>query len=415
MAAPMLVGLIILAQVGELHRYLNRTQQILGQFFAQIRFDDFTGVLAPSDQHPLSLDLKAHMETVLDQFRFIRLEKEETYRYLEQVIQQMAVPTLAISGDEVTFLNAAARHLLGIGHIRQFSELPQQIQALFSRLKPGRKESFRWQQGGESFQLLAQRSVFKLQTRTHALFSLQDIRAEIDQTELKAWHKLTRVLHHEIMNSVTPLLTLTEAIENQLFDTEETYQGATLPAPQQKDLLAALRLLQGRSEALQHFIADYKSATQLPLPKPKSIAVSVFLENICRLFQQNALQQGVKLHPHCLPADMDLQADEELTEQILINLIINALHSLEGKEQGEIRLTGRQNLLGEVEIQVFDNGQGIPAEQIDEIFIPFFTTKQTGSGLGLAISRQIMQAHGGSLTVESSETLGTVFTLRFPA
>ncbi|MEO1449070.1 MAG: ATP-binding protein [Bacteroidota bacterium] len=413
-AAPVLVGIIILAQIFDLNRYLNRTQQALEQFFRQVAYDDFTQEVALPDRSQTSVDLQQQMQEVVAQFQAIRLEKEESFRYLEQVIQHLGVPTLALHDQQIRYMNAAARRLLGTGFIREVRELPGPIRKLLQELRPGQQENIRWLHQGESMQLLASRSEFKLQTQTHSLLTLQDIQAEIDQTELKAWHKLTRVLHHEIMNSVTPMLTLAETVKHQLFNSTDQYVGALLDNEQQQDLRKALRLLHNRGENLQHFVSDYKAATQLPLPKRTRLDIKPFLQDISGLLLAYTRQSDITLRVSCESASLTIQADRELLEQVLINLILNAVQALQGQPDALIEIAGRENLLGIIEISVRDNGPGIAPGQLEEIFVPFYTTRPDGSGLGLAISKQIMQAHGGQLIAQSTPGQGAIFTLRFP-
>ncbi len=245
------------------------------------------------------------------------------------------------------------------------------------------------------------------------MISYQNVNEAIDKTESQAWQKLLSVLTHEIMNSITPISSLTstlrEILDHDMTKTDNHYE---LQSEGAEDLREGLTTIENRSKGLIKFIDAYREYTSLPHPKIKSIRVKDLLEKVAQFMKPELKKTSIQFGYHCESEYITIQGDEEMIEQVLINLIKNAIEALESSTDPRIELNGafRDNA---VSIDVIDNGSGIIPEAIERIFIPFFTTKKTGSGIGLALSRQIMQMHNGSLTVKSEPDVKTIFTLNF--
>ncbi|HCW06944.1 MAG TPA: hypothetical protein DGG95_06225 [Cytophagales bacterium] len=242
---------------------------------------------------------------------------------------------------------------------------------------------------------------------------MQNIQTELQKQELEAWQNLTRVLRHEIINSITPISSLTstlrEILDHELVKKENDYE---MKGDVADDLREGLSTIESRSKGLIKFIDAYREYTSLPQPKIKTVLLKELIEKTAQFMRQQLKNTSLEFSSSYSSEYLTIQADAEMIEQVLINLIKNAIESLLQNEHGKIELIGTydgQNVL----IQVIDNGPGIIPEAINRIFVPFFTTKKSGSGIGLALSRQIMQMHDGSLTVESEPNVKTVFTLRF--
>jgi signal transduction histidine kinase len=253
----------------------------------------------------------------------------------------------------------------------------------------------------------------RIRGNTVKLVTLQNIQTELQKQELEAWQNLTRVLRHEIMNSITPISSLTstlrEILEQDLIKKEDTYE---LKPEGADDLREGLTTIESRSKGLIKFIDAYREYTSVPQPKLKSIRIKDLIEKVAQLLRPEFKKTSIQFTYKSDSEYLTIQADEEMIEQVLINLIKNAIEALENVPNGKIVLTGTVND-NVVIIEVTDNGPGIIPEAIERIFIPFFTTKKSGSGIGLALSRQIMQMHNGSLTVKSEPDVKTTFTLNF--
>jgi two-component system, NtrC family, nitrogen regulation sensor histidine kinase NtrY len=236
---------------------------------------------------------------------------------------------------------------------------------------------------------------------------LQNIQTELQQQEVESWQNLTRVLRHEIMNSMTPIVSLVgtmRLIVNEDIEKSTTDQEAV------NDLKEALHTLEKRSKGMMQFVNAYRDFTTLPKPVFSNLNVKELLQDVVQLLQTDLTSNGVLWELSVKPETLIAKADSSQIQQVLINLIKNASESFSTQNSRLIKLDAysNENL---VMIDITDNGDGIEPEALDNIFIPFYTTKKTGSGIGLSLSRQILQQHGGQLNVSSQVGKGTVFTL----
>ena len=243
---------------------------------------------------------------------------------------------------------------------------------------------------------------------------MQNIQSELQQQELEAWQNLTRVLRHEIMNSITPISSLTstlrEILDQDLVKGRENYYEMNQESAD--DLREGLSTIENRSKGLIKFVDAYREYTSLPTPKFKAVLLKDMIDKVAQLMKTDIKKTTIEFTHACDSEYLTIEADEEMIEQVLINLIKNAVEAIGNQENGKIELIGKYSD-NTVLIEVHDNGPGIIKEALVRVFVPFFTTKKTGSGIGLSLSRQIMQLHHGNLTVESEPNVSTVFTLRF--
>ncbi|MFK7926310.1 MAG: PAS domain-containing sensor histidine kinase, partial [Bacteroidia bacterium] len=260
-----------------------------------------------------------------------------------------------------------------------------------------------------------QATAFKLKGQGFKLVSLQDIQVELEEKEIDTWQKLIRVLTHEIMNSVTPIVSLTKVTHSILSETEGSPRAAKMLSEEEiQDILDSILTIENRSKGLLHFVHAYRSLTRIPPPQIQDINASEILNRIITLLKPEMDRRGIALQLSVPERGLNLQIDPQLIEQVLINLLKNAMEAVESTKSPEIHLIVRQRKDGRPQIIVQDNGQGIHPELIDKIFIPFFTTKPKGSGIGLSLSRQIMRLHKGNIEMQTSDQNGTHFFLNFP-
>ena len=247
---------------------------------------------------------------------------------------------------------------------------------------------------------------FKLREVPYKLISFQNIQKELEEKELDAWQKLIRILTHEIMNSVTPITSLASSINSLIADNSKT-----LDEEEMEDIRDGIYAIQKRGEGLLHFTETYRSLTKIPPPKFQLVEAQPLLERLHILFKPVLKKYGVQLNLK-LPSNMVVFiADVELIEQVIINLLKNAIEAAREVTNPTIEIRATKTNEGKTFIEIQDNGKGIPQEVLDKIFVPFFTTKKEGSGIGLSLSRQIMRLHKGNIDVNSVIGKGTVFTL----
>jgi nitrogen fixation/metabolism regulation signal transduction histidine kinase len=313
----------------------------------------------------------------------------------------------------VELMNTNAKRFIGFSNLKNIQELADKNPKLFvalNEVQPGKSSLYK---SGNEFLLTIQATELRVRGNTIKLVTLQNIQTELQKQELEAWQNLTRVLRHEIMNSITPISSLTstlrEILDQDLIRKENHYE---LKDEGAEDLREGLSTIENRSKGLIQFIDAYREYTSLPTPKLKSISLKEMVEKVASLMRPEIKKTNIQLSTICQSDYITVQADEEMIGQVLINLVKNALEAIGQTENGKIEIIG--SVVDNVPvIEVIDNGPGIIPEAINRIFVPFFTTKKTGSGIGLALSRQIMQMHNGSLSVQSELGVKTMFTLRF--
>ncbi|MBL7871631.1 MAG: GHKL domain-containing protein [Cyclobacteriaceae bacterium] len=410
-----LTSFIIVGQLVELYRFTSQTNRKLTRFLESVKYSDFLSGFANDNKLGRSFrELNTAFNEVLEAFRNTRTEKEEHWQYLNTIVQQVRTGIISFDPDgQVQLMNTNAKRFIGIASLKNVNELADTNPKLYQALMEVQSGKSTLYKSGNEYLLTLQATELRIRGNTVKLVTLQNIQNELQKQELDAWQNLTRVLRHEIMNSITPISSLTstlrEILDHDMTKTENHYELQTEGA---EDLREGLTTIENRSKGLIKFIDAYREYTSLPQPKIKSIRVKDLLEKVAQFMKPELKKTSIQFGYHCESEYITIQGDEEMIEQVLINLIKNAMEALENTKDARIELNGffRDNA---VSIEVIDNGSGIIPEAIDRIFIPFFTTKKTGSGIGLALSRQIMQMHNGSLLVKSEPDVKTVFTLNF--
>jgi nitrogen fixation/metabolism regulation signal transduction histidine kinase len=408
-----LMSIIVIGQLVELYYFTSLTNRKLTRFLESVKYQDFISGFATDNKLGRSFkDLNLAFNEVLEAFRKARSEKEEHWQYLNTVVQQVRTGIVSFDSDgNVQLINSNAKKFLGLSAIKNLSELLQTNPKIFESLnevEPGKSVLYK----GNDFHLTIHATELRIRGNTVKLITLQNIQTELQKQELEAWQNLTRVLRHEIMNSITPISSLTSTLREILdHDMAKVNSHYELKAEGAEDLREGLGTIENRSKGLIKFIDAYREYTSLPQPKLKSIRLKDLIDNVTVLMKTELRKPNIEFETHCESDYLTIQADEEMIEQVIINLLKNAIESLNG-EGGKISVIGRYSESAVI-IEVADNGPGIIKEAIGKIFVPFFTTKKTGSGIGLSLSRQILQMHNGSLTVESEPGVRTVFSLRF--
>lgn len=414
--APGILGVIILIQIIEMIYFVNSINQKLARFLDSIRFNDFSSSFTSDSQKGGSFrQVNVAFNEVMNVFKQTRAEKEEQMLFLQIIIQHINTGIISFnSSGQIGVINNAAKHLLQIPQFRDISDLGKLSPKLLKEvlgMKPGKRIS---EKVDESLHLIIQTTSLKMGGQSWTLLSLQNINAELQSNELEAWQNLTKVLRHEIMNSITPISSLVDSLRTIL--DEDSYvqqEGFLIKKDGFQDMQEGLETIANRSRGLVTFVNAYRDYTNIPKPNKQLIKVNTLFENVLSLMKEELKNAEVKVEVKINPEDFDLSCDVDQITMILINLIKNASESLLNQADRTIWLSAlNQGDMGTI-IQVEDRGPGIVPEALERIFVPFYTTKKTGSGIGLAISRQIMNLHKGSLQVKSKPNEKTVFTLSF--
>jgi nitrogen fixation/metabolism regulation signal transduction histidine kinase len=415
---PFLVGAVILIEVFTLIRYVDRTNRDLTSFLESIRFAEFTRTFKIEGMGSSFDELNRAFNDVISDFQKVRSEKEEHFHYLQSIVQNIDVAILAYRKDgTIEMINKAAKKLFQIHSLKNIKGLEQLSPELVNTLlhiNPGENALVKVQDQDDILQLAVYSTEFKIKDKLIVLSTINNIQNVLEEQETEAWQKLIRVLTHEIMNSITPIASLSSTLEIMLKGiTENGNVKEELDINTVMEILQALQTINKRSTGLLHFVNTYRNLTRIPKPNFKIFPVQELFKNIYLLMEEELAASKINFVTRIEPDNLMVSADEQLIEQVIINLIRNSVHALENKPNPTIELKAFYNKRGRVTMQVTDNGTGILPEVLDKIFIPFFTTKQSGSGIGLSLSRQILRLHNGTISAYSSPDKETVFTLTF--
>lgn len=417
-----ILSLIIVGQIIALIKYLERTNILLTRFLEAIRYSDFTGAFRNHGLGSNFDELNKAFSEVIEKFKEERSKKEESIRYLETVVQHIGIGLICFNGKgEVILLNTAAKRLFKVATLRtleSLSNISEQLYRTVKNQKGGNRSLIRVSIQNETLQLAMHATEFRMRDEAFKLVSFQNIHTELEEKEMEAWQNLTQVLAHEIMNSITPISSLSGTVkmllEERIGKEKETVELNTETI---EDVTDALNTISNRSQGLMRFVNSYRDFTQIPEPKYEQFSVLDVLKRTVSLMRSQAEDTGTNITIECDPETLELTADPHLVEQVLINLVKNAIRALSDLENGQISLKGEIGESGRAVIHIQDNGPGVKKAMKEKIFIPFYTVggngKSKGSGIGLSLSRQIMRLHGGSLILNSEKGKGSTFTMRF--
>ncbi|UCG27847.1 MAG: hypothetical protein JSV24_00380 [Bacteroidales bacterium] len=356
------------------------------------------------------------LNRIAKSYHKVKIEKETEHRFLTYIIDHIDIALLAVDKEGETLVSNGALEMLfpeiKTGKLEDIITIYPAVGNTVKRMTPGKTEVIRHYHENRMKQILVKMSSFELGSISVNLFSFDDITKEIAKEEVMNWQKLLRVLRHEIMNSITPITTLSGNLI-------EIYDDEGLPDKAYGDYLSILdasyrgfKAIDKRGRGLMDFIASYKSLTHIPEPTFKKVILKKLIEDLLLLYPDEQRKYSIDIVISC-PGNIDLVTDENLLNQVLVNLIKNASESLQQVPGSKIMKIGAYRTDTEISIFVSDNGRGIPPDRHELIFVPFYTTKKRGSGIGLSLSRQIMLRLGGSISVQSIPEFETTFILSF--
>lgn len=419
-AVTLLTGLFTVLLIWNLHRYVSKTNSDLVRFLDAVRFDDFNQSFSNTEHGANFDELAVVYGGIMADIKESRQQQEEKLRHLNALTEHIPVPLMSVFSDErIQLHNNAARRLFAgtsvsqLDHLQPFGE--NLVQAIRD-IEPGRRRLVNVLFDGVPRQLTMVASQVVTETANEKLISMQDIQSELDDVQLQSWQDLVRVLRHEIMNSITPVASLARTATDLVGDVRDKADDSNTASLTQQELdtiYRAVDTVARRSDGLMQFVQGYSSLTPVTTAHKLELSVQTLFERIQALLAENWQDKGIELITQVYPQDLELMADPDLVEQLLLNLLRNAEQALVGTDQPQITLEARINQRGCVQIDVSDNGPGISAGMSNQVFVPFYTTKEDGSGIGLALARQIMIAHGGSINAGTSAFGGASFTLIF--
>ena len=408
--------LLLIFLTAYLIHYVNQTNRKIAYFFDAIKNEDFT-LRFPEKLTVKSLEELNHSLNMLNaMIQDIHLKKQAQEQYYQEILRQADIGILTVNPKgHILYANPTVQRLLNyspLNHIKQLNQVDKELYAIFKDLKPFESRIFQLENEREKTQLALKSTSVGVDGESLLLVVVQDIHKELDEKETDSWVKLIRVLTHEIMNTITPITSISESIL-KYFKPNDGKSTTHLNESHVQNTIKGLEVIKEQGSDLMEFVQSYRSFLSLPKPDKTLVPAKKLLERVQVLMDQENQNTPVVLDIVVDPVDLELFIDEKQISQILVNLAKNALQSLNGQENGSIRIIAGSTGLGKKFIRVTDNGPGIPPDLIDEIFVPFFTTKSTGTGIGLSLSKQIMHLHGGSMKVHSVPFNETSFVLGF--
>ncbi|MEO8719461.1 MAG: HAMP domain-containing sensor histidine kinase [Ginsengibacter sp.] len=406
---------ILIYQFIELYRFHFRGQNELKQFVESIHYRDFSRHFSVK-KAPLELrSLREGFNQITDTFKEISKEKETSFQYLQKILELVdtGIMSFNIETGEMIWMNESLKKMLHLPYLKTIHSLLNRDRELYNEvisLKPTENKIAIVRLENRSFKILLSGTAFQTDGNKFMLVAFQNINEVLDETESKAWQKLLSVMTHEIMNSVAPISSLSDTLKNRLQSSKNFLDNSNGAV---HDLEIGIETIKRRSESLLKFAETYRNLNKITNPNLKKVFVRDLFENIYQLMEPTLGQKNIEMDVVLKDPGLSVEVDPSLIEQVLINLVVNAKEALKDRPDAKIVLSGSLSEKQKVLLKVADNGSGINEDVLENIFIPFFSTKKTGSGIGLSLCKQIMMLHKGNITVHSIQNEGSIFTLHF--
>ena len=391
-------------------RYFNKINKELVRFLEILKVND-SSYRFSSDLKGSFSELARILNNTADLIENTRIEKEKQFHFLQFVIEQINIGLIAYNNDgKIQFINRAFKKLFKLNRLKDLSELEKLDKQFLSNLvnsNPQDLFQYKIKIDGSFYQLLIQKKQFKFNNEYINLVSFQNISAELDKKEIESWQKLIRVLTHEIMNSIAPITNLTYSIRRSLNENIET---ETVQKDIIKEAIEDTEIIEKRSNSLMQFVENYRKLTKIGKIFPVEVDVNMLLVNVINLFKEDFKINNIEIEIN-IENNIEIEADEKLLEQALINIIKNAIEALSDCKKSKIVISASYSE-NDLILTIKDNGIGIEKNKLDDIFIPFYTSKEHGSGIGLSLVKQIVNLHEGTISVSSEMNKGTIFQIR---
>jgi len=419
------VGVLIAIQVVYLIRYVNNTNYSLVKFLDALKNEDYSVYFSPSKKGDSFAKMYVDFNLIIKSFKRNKIEKEAQYTYFKYILEHVNLGIVSIrkedlfnehSNSEILFLNKAACNILQQPKHKYWHRMANNVPWLAKEIKKianGGKILVEFGDEIERKQLSLEIIELQILNCPYLIITFQDIRSEIEQKEIEAWHNVIRILAHEMLNSFTPVSSLASTIKSITENEHGKLLNHNQLDPEDiNDINVAASTIKKRSDGLLIFVKDYRTISNVPIPQISTLNVKQFLTDIKTLMSPITEEARVDLRLMPIPANATINADSKLIEQVLINLINNSIYALEGIESPTINISVTIEPDKKI-IALTDNGMGIEEKILNKIFIPFYTTKKNGSGIGLSLSKNILKKHGGNLIVSSEVGIYTTFSLVF--
>jgi two-component system, NtrC family, nitrogen regulation sensor histidine kinase NtrY len=412
-----IVCIVIIFLTINLISYLNTTNRKMRFFFDSVRNDDSNLTFPVNAKESGFRELYLSMNKVNHQIQQLKIENRHQEQYFQILLEHLATGIITYNSKGfILHANSSAKSLLSVDvltHLQQIGRVDEKLLHTINNIKPFERRLLAINSGHGEIQLSLKATSFKTNDDELVILSIQDIKNELDEKEVESWMKLIRVLMHEIMNSITPITSLSESLSGIYNSGGQPVLPEQLTPKAISTTLQGLNVIKEQGKGLMSFVESYRKLTRVPDPEKKLFKVADLMDRVKVLYKSYEKAGKISLSFSIKDPELELFADQNLISQVLINLLKNAIEANENNPGGKIMIVANSDKNQHPEICVIDNGPGIIEENLDKIFVPFFTTRKNGSGIGLSISRQIMKIHGGTLKVRSVPNKETIFCLSF--
>ncbi len=416
--SQIIVGSVIFLQTLEMIRFARRSIKELAKFIRAIKYGDVSVNFTDDKLGRDFRDLSGSFREVIYAFNKVRIEKESQFMLLQAIIDKISFGIIAFNEDsEVLLMNQAAIDFLEIERTKDWNYIKKHKADFTGQVEKMADD------GRKLVELDSELGTRQLSVYNHTLILMEkycrvitfyDIQDEIEQKEIEAWYKLIRILTHEIMNSATPLTSLTDTILMLIEQQDgEQKKPSEITEDNIKDVRSSVYTIKNRTEGILKFVDAYRKLTDIPHPELTEVSLKELCNSVASLLAADFENRKISLSLNIQPKDLKLYCDRQLMSQVLINLLSNSMYALEDQPEAKIEVICSENN-ARINIEVMDNGKGISQETREKIFIPFFSTRDTGSGIGLSFSKFVILQHGGRIKVESEIKKGTRFTIDLP-
>ena len=406
---------VIIIQLVDFYNFHRKAQQEVEQFVESIHYRDFSRYFDVKEA-PLELkSLRQGFNEINTTFKTVSREKETQFQYLQKILELVNTGILSYEhkSGEIGWMNESFKNMLGIPYLKTIGSLERRDANLYREvlnIRPGENKIVSLTRDKNVYKALMAATAFQTDGRVYKLVAFQDVNEALDETEAKAWQRLLSVMTHEIMNSVAPISSLAETMLNRLQQSARLLEGQPGAL---EDLELGIGTIRKRSEGLLKFAETYRNLNKITTLTLKRVFARDLFETMHVLMEPTLIQKNIEMDILLTDTDLDLEVDTNLIEQVLINLVVNAIDAVKERPEPVISLSAYRGSNGHAILKVSDNGMGMSPEVMDNIFIPFFSTKKTGSGIGLSLCKQIMLLHKGNIQVQSVEGVGSSFLLHF--
>jgi len=409
----LMIVLLIISTVS----YLNTTNEKIRFFFDAVRNDDSNLSFPVNKGNRALSELYTSMNKVNMQIQQLKIENSQKEKYFSELIEHLATGIITFNSKGfILNANSAAKRLLStdnLTHLKQIEHNNFRLYQAISNIKPFKQKLISFPSTPGNIQLTLKASSVKAGNEELIIVSINDIKNELDEKELDSWLKLIRVLMHEIMNSLTPIISLSENLTHIFNNKGKAVSPDDVTEDTIANTIQGLSVINEQGKGLMSFVESYRRLTRIPEPEKKYFKINDLFKRVHVLYKSLENNERMELSVNTGNPDLEIFADENLITQVIINLLKNAIEANENNPEGKITISCTTDSGHRAKICVADNGPGISEDKIEEIFVPFFTTRKEGTGIGLSISKQIMRIHGGNLIVRSRPGKETIFCLTF--